>query len=130
MKRDWNLIRSMLLAARDGLADPMLMCFEGTSSDVIKRHTELLEQGGFISYVKHYSRDAARNVTLDFLSFSGITEKGVEFCRLFGDDETWNGVKSIFGCAGLEVIGPYEVLRDVALAYLVERGKRQVIGSP
>jgi hypothetical protein len=87
MKRDWNLIRRILLDVRDNsdasgaYQDPPAP--EGWDTEVVLAHVEMLIEAGYLEGMVRRSNDGIA------AAVSRLTWEGHDFVEAMADDTTW-----------------------------------------
>jgi len=101
MKRDWDLIRDLLLDIEANL-DPLKRSYkpkiEGRSDGEIYGHLVLLEDGGFIT-----GRNTAASFHSEFMVHS-ITYNGFDFLDTVRDNSQWKKIKEYVKSKGAPVL--------------------------
>ena len=115
MKRDWDLIREILLAvqARPDLR-PQPIKLEGYDDMVVARHVEMLHAAGLLE-----GRRKTRSSSDEppFILVTDLTWEGHDFLGALQDKTVWAKLKQQFGAAELAGI-PLTVIKSLAVDLL------------
>ncbi|WAF83571.1 DUF2513 domain-containing protein [Metapseudomonas otitidis] len=91
MKRDWDLIRSLLMAveALEGGRHFAPRAWDGHSAAQVAHHLHLLAQGGLVECATHHPWNGE-----PVMIATGLTLAGHDLLDRLGDDATWAARKA------------------------------------
>ncbi len=112
MKRDMDLIRTLLLAIRDMPVDRNIMGgIEGYTEDQIDEHLYLMEQAGLIELAGKGTQQNYNGLR----RVQRLTWEGHEYYEAFRDEGRWQETKRLMGKTGGFVL---EVAKQIAVDLL------------
>lgn len=115
MKRDWNLVRQILLKLEDkpdtqGTIHPNQ--FSGWDEETVSEHLRLLDQAGLIEAIC----DKPNRNTPTFCMARNLTWVGHEFLDAVRSDSAWNRIGHVAKEKGLEL--SLDTIKQIASALL------------
>ena len=111
MKRDWDLVRTILVRIEELEPNTDLDAnnVDGYDDQVVASHTQMMEERGLIKGI-----DTSNLGSLAFLA-SSLTWEGHELLDEIRNDTAWNSVKSGAKSKGVDLT--IEVIKGLAKAY-------------
>ena len=108
MKRDWDLVRLILLRAQDLPPRQSLQCtdLEGYDAEVVAEHMYLLDQAGLAEVTMARSNNSPASGRVNRLTWEGH-----EFIDLMTSDTQWNRVKETLKERGIDL--SFEAIKTV-----------------
>ena len=106
MKRDWDLIRKILLKLEEKADNTSFLendVFDGVSPIIVNYHYKLLEQAGLITL-----EDLS---DLDGENYVSLTWQGHEFFDKIRSDNVWNKIKNAAKAKSLDL--SFDVIKSI-----------------
>ena len=122
MKRDWDLIREILLAVEaSGPGESVnLHSFEEGIRPEVSYNVQLLEEVGFVN--ASISKQVGKVPALDFTIYK-IRWEGHDFLDAVRNDTNWNKTKNLISSKGGNMT--FEVIKSVA----IELARKAILGA-
>jgi len=114
MKRDWEIIRKILIALEENSYEKMLTLksFPNENPAVISYNMELLISADL---VKGKMSDEMTKAPSDFFVFN-LTFKGHDFLLSIKDEKTWMKTATVIAKKGGEIT--FELIKSIAVSFL------------
>ncbi|MBR0574171.1 MULTISPECIES: DUF2513 domain-containing protein [Pasteurellaceae] len=112
MKRDWELVRKILIKLEEKVDDSDLDsdCFKKYPSDVVAYHYKLLSQAGLIEIIDNST------VSEEDFSAKQLTWQGHEFLNQIRHDTAWNKIKATLKNKGIDI--SFEAIKVVSKTFI------------
>lgn len=117
MKRDWNILRGLLVQLEQSDREISLRDFDDDEKALISFHVTLLIEAGLID---GKMMKLMKDVPNDFY-FNRITWSGHELLALICDDVVWDKVSTVI--ANTTGVMSIDVIKELAIYYAVKEAK-------